>query len=300
MFDYNEQQVSGDEPKADKAESKPEQPGAKDQSSSCGSGRSLSWESCSCGGSEEEFMDEFTGESSTTSADFGYSRPSEPAQSEIVFAEQTGVAGSSAPVAADINAAQRGELWESLVQSQRPQGGASRLPEVAARNAMQWTLVDLTASACDKPGCNPETCDAEDCGTTDAYDRSEYEQPPEYASSGYVPALAFNTDEPAAAPLAYIPTTPEAPKAGAAKGKKAASAKAPKAATAKKAKATKAGGKKAAAKKPAAKKTVKKAGAKKTAKKATTTRAKKSAAAKTSLPLTPPSSDPHFPRVQAA
>jgi len=299
MFDYNEQQESGSEPKSDNTEAKGQQPAANDESSSCGTGRSLSWERCSC-----ESEEEFTGESCPTSSstDFGYSRPTEPAYTETVFAEQTGVAGSGAPVAANINANERGDLWESLVRSQRPQSGdgSLRLPEVVARNPMQWTLVDLTSSACDKPGCNPETCDAEDCGTTDAYDRSEYEQLEYASSSSYVPALAFNAEELAAAPIAYIPT-PEAPKAEAGKTKKTAAAKAPKAAKAKKAaKATKAGGKKAAAKKPAAKKTVKKAGAKKTAKKATTTRAKKATGAKTSLPLTPPSSDTHFPRVQAA
>ena len=121
MFDYNEQQESGSEPKSDNAEPKGQQPAANDESSSsCGTGRSLSWERCSCEGEEE-----FTGESCPTSSstDFGYSRSSGPAYTETVFAEQTGVAGSGAPVAASFDANERVSLWENPVTGSDCGGG---------------------------------------------------------------------------------------------------------------------------------------------------------------------------------
>lgn len=307
MFDYNEQQVFGEEPQSESEKADPhakKDAAASSASESCGSGQSGSFDSCPCGGEyENENEYGYAGaESSAHSSNLDFPQSSTP-YTETVFSEHEH--GGFAPIASDINAPQREALWKSLVASQQPDAASAPMHDVhemASSKAMQWTLVDLSSGSCDKPGCDPASCDSEDCDSTDAYNRSEYEAP-EYASSGYTASLAFH-DEPSPAPTAFVPTAEEVPQT-AAKSKKmtAAAAKAPKAAKAKKAKTTKAGGKKAAAKKPAAKKTVKKAGAKKatakkaTAKKATTTRAKKGA--KTSLPLNP-SGDPNFPRVQAA
>ena len=302
MYDFNEQQVSGDEPKStDKAEKKPLSSSSADESTSCGGAPDDSWDSCGCGHGHGHSM---TGSDSSSldSTEFGFSRESQPAESETVFARHPDFQPAS-----NIDAPQRDELWQALVASQRPAASSPAMTEVVARNPMQWTLVDLTSSACDKPGCDPESCDSEDCDTTDAYDRSEYEMP-EYAGSGRGPAVTFAAEEsepafafreePAPAPAAFVPAAAKVEAAKVeAKSKKAAEAKkaAKKPAAAKK--ATKVTAKKAAkkttVKKAAAKKTVAKKGAKKTP----ATKAKKAAAAKTSLPLP---TNPNFPRVQAA
>ena len=294
MIDFNEQQVSGDDYNSDsKPEDKAKKTPASDASSnasSCGSGPSESWDSCGCGHAPSKTLDD-------SSAEYGYSRVSDPSDSETVFAHDP-----TPEPASSLTPPEREALWQSLVASQRPAPGSPALPEVVARNPMQWTLVDLTSSGCDKPGCDPETCDAEDCDTTDAYDRPELELP-EYAGSGRSaavtvgaeenePVFAFR-DEPSPAPTAFVPAAAAAPKAEVKSTKAAAAKRAKKPAATKK--ATKATAKKGA-KKTTAKKGAKKTVAKKGAKKATTTKAKK-AAGKTSLPLPV---DPNFPRVQAA
>ena len=296
MFDYKEQQVSGEDPKSD-------QSSAEAKSASCGGGEPLPWESRSCGCGAPE---------SSTSTDLGFSNGSQPTQTETVFAEQNHASSSepvTAPLAAHIDAAEKTELWEELVQSQEPSATDGAVPVTVARNPMQWTLVDLTAGMCDKPGCDPLTCDSEDCEMEDEYDRAEYDRAG-YEMPGYTPAVAVTPaasfdaedapeyafqDSPAPAPVAFEPAPELAPRAETESAKKPAAAKKTKKAEAPKKAAAK--GKKAA-KKPAAKKTVKKAASKKATKaKKPATRSKKGGA-KTSLPL--PTSDPNFPRVQAA
>src|SRR5687767_10121925 len=123
MFDYNEQQVSGDEPKSDKSS-------AGGKGASCGGGDApLSWESRSCG-CEGAAAPE-------TQPELAFPGSSQTAQSETVFAEQ-GHGSSSAPVAAHIDAAERTELWEQLVVSQQPETSEGAVPVTIARTPMQW------------------------------------------------------------------------------------------------------------------------------------------------------------------
>jgi hypothetical protein len=305
MYDFNEQQGEGQNPKPDHKD------GAdKSKSSSCGGSSSHSshsshsssqgWDDdCGCGSTP-----------STYSGDVVYSRLPEKtdSESETVFAEQD----SSSAGESSLSPEQREELFDGLVRSQQPDPDASSSSSSAEtvaqnpQNPMQWTLVDLNSS-CDKPGCDPEACDSEDCDTTEEYDRSEYE----YAGAGgdRDPALTFASNdakeyafsELPPAPAPFVPGESQKLEGGAAKAKKAAKAKEPKKAAAKKAKTTKAGAKKTATKakaKKGAKKTATKAASKKGAKKPAAAKSKKAAATDPSHPV--PLNDPHFPREQAA
>ena len=291
MFDYNEQQVS-EETASGKSESRKSESG-KSESGECQSGQ------CSCEGTSE-----------ATTPEMFLGAPSQPSGSETVFPEQT--AGGSTPVcAANVDAAEQEQLWDSLVQSQQPaakteglwedlvrsqqpatdktelwqalvrsQGvGRSsteraRLGDVVTRPAMQWTLVDLTAGASDAIGDDED--DAGELDTTDAYDRGEYEMP-DYATS--------TTSSPARSEGDFVPELAfnDGPSPAPAPFVPAES-EAPKA---EEVKAKKAAAKKTTKKAAAKKKTTKAAGKKAATKKATAKKgARKPAAKKTAKKTT--------------